>query len=104
MDWYRPVLFGLNLFSTVIFILFPILSVGILFFCKRRRLWMAPILSTVCSMLLGMLVIPSVLQNKEYGGMFFGIVIPMELGIVLVLTLLAYGIAYLPKHKPGTGK
>ena len=42
MTWYTPVLFGLNLISTINFVLLPAAAVLLLFFLKRNLLWAAP--------------------------------------------------------------
>lgn len=96
MGWYSPVLFGLNLFCTIVFILIPILSVLIVFFTKRKFLWAAPIISTVLIVVFSIIALgPSLLTVREYRSMFFGISVPIQLGIVIVLTIIAYVMAYI---------
>ncbi len=68
MNWYRPILFDLNLISTVIFILIPVLSVVLFFFRNRIFLWAASILSTILVAIIGLTAAgPSLLTVREYG-------------------------------------
>ena len=71
MTWYTPVLFGLNLISTINFILLPAAAVLLLFFLKRNLLWAAPILSTALMAAVDVIAVgPSLLTAAEYRGMF----------------------------------
>lgn len=91
MGWlYDTVIGDLNWFSTIIFIVLPVASVVILFLVKRRFLWTAPIISTLLSIAMAAIAEPSMLTYQEYRSMFFGIVIPMQLVAVVILTLFAY--------------
>lgn len=91
MSWvYNTAIGHLNWFSTIIFILFPIVSVATLFLVKRKFLWIAPIVSTVLSIGLAAMVEPSMLMYGVYRSMFFGIVVPMQLIIAVILTVAAY--------------
>lgn len=101
MDWmyYPSVIFGLNWFSTIIFILLPLLSVTFVFFGKRRLLWIAPLISTILTVLLTVILEPSMFRVTEYRTMFFGIVIPIHIAISVVLTVIAYVVAYILKRR-----
>lgn len=100
MNWWEPVLFGLNLLCTILFILIPVLSVLLLFFLKRKFLWTAPILSTIFTVIISVIAEgPSLLSVGEYRAMFFGVIVPIQLIVVVVLTGIAYVAAYLLKQK-----
>ncbi len=89
MDWWNVSVFGI----------IPVLSVLLVFFIKRKFLWAAPLISTVLSVVISVIAMPSFLSNREARAMFFGISIPMHLVIVVVLTAIAYLVAYLLKRK-----
>ena len=89
MDWWNVSVFGI----------IPVLSVLLVFFIKRKFLWVAPLISTVLSVVISVIAMPSFLSNREARAMFFGISIPMHLVIVVVLTAIAYLVAYLLKRK-----
>ena len=89
MDWWNVSVFGI----------IPVLSVLLVFFIKRKVLWVAPLISTVLSVVISVVAMPSILSNGETRAMFFGISIPMHLVIVVVLTATAYLVAYLFKRK-----
>lgn len=91
MGWvYNMAIGDLNWFSTITFILFPIVSVAMLILVKRKFLWAAPIVSTVLSIGFAAMVEPSMLTYGEYRSMFFGLVIPMQLIVAVILTVAAY--------------
>lgn len=99
MGWlYDTVIGDLNWFSTIIFIVLPVASVAILFLVKKRFLWTAPIISTLFSIAMAAIVEPSMLTYHEYRSMFFGIVIPIQLIAVVILTILAYIAGHLLKR------
>ena len=89
MTWWNVSVFGI----------IPVLSVLLVFFIKRKFLWVAPLISTVLSVVISVIAMPSFLSNREARAMFFGISIPMHLVIVVVLTAIAYLVAYLLKRK-----
>ena len=88
-----------NWWNISLFCIIPILSVVIVFFIKRKFLWIAPLISTVVSVVISIIAMPSLLSNREHRAMFFGIVIPIQLVIVIVLTVIAYFVAYILKRK-----
>lgn len=99
MGWiYDTAIGDLNWFSAIIFIGLPAASVVMLFLVKRRFLWTAPIISTLLSIAMAAIAEPSMLTYHEYRSMFFGIVIPMQLTVVIILTLLAYAAGNLLKR------
>lgn len=89
MDWWNILIFGV----------IPVLSVLLVFFVKRKFLWVAPLISIVLSVVISVIAMPSFLSNSEARVMFFGISIPMHLVIVVVLTAIAYLVAYILKRK-----
>ena len=91
--------FDLNWWNTSVFCIIPILSVVIVFFIKRKLLWIAPFISTVLSVVISIIAMPSILRNGEHRAMFFGISIPIQLLIVIILTVIAYLVAYILKYK-----
>ncbi len=94
MDWYyTPVLFGLNLISTIIFVIIPVVCVLLAFFLKRKYLWTAPILSTILAAIIGIISSPSILTNEEHRAMFFGLSIPIQLAVAVALTGIGYVIS-----------
>lgn len=100
MTWYTPVLFGLNLISTINFVLLPAAAVLLLFFLKRNLLWAAPIFSTVLMIAVDVIAVgSSLLTVGEARGMFLIVIVPIHLVVTIVLTGLAYVAAYLLKRK-----
>ena len=88
-----------NWWNALVFCIIPILSVITVFFLKRKLLWIAPLISTVLSIAISvMMTSTSLLTYKEHRAMFFGIVIPIQLVIVIILTVGAYLIAYIVKR------
>lgn len=91
--------FDLNWWNLSVFCIIPILSVVLTFFIKRKLMWIAPFISTVLSCIISIVTSPSILSNREHRAMFFGIVIPIQLVIVIILTAIAYLMAYILKRK-----
>ena len=100
MSWYTPVFFGLNLITTINFIILPVVSVLLLFFLRRKFLWAAPIFSTVLMIAVDVIAVgSSLLTVGEARGMFLIVIAPIHLVVTIVLTGLAYVAAYLLKRK-----
>ena len=100
MTWNTPVLFGLNLISTINFVLLPAAAVLLLFFLKRNLLWAAPILSTALMVAVDVIAVgPSLLTEWEYLGIFLVVIVPIHLAVTILLTALAYIAAYLLRRK-----
>ena len=89
MDWWNILIFGV----------IPVLSVLLVFIVKRKILWIAPLISTVFSIVVSMIAVPSLLSNNEHSAMFWGISIPIHLVIVVILSAIAYLVAYILKRK-----
>lgn len=92
MDWWNISVFGV----------IPILTVIIVFCIKRKFLWIAPIMSTILSIIISIIAIPTLLEGGEATTMFFGIAIPVHLLFVVILTVIAYAISHLIKKKHQT--
>lgn len=88
-----------NWWNASLFCIIPILSVVIVSFIKRKFLWIAPLISTVLSVVISIIPMPSLLSNREHRAMFFGIAIPIQLVIVIILTVIAYLVAYILKRR-----
>lgn len=88
-----------NWWNASLFCIISILSVVIVFFIKRKFLWIAPLISTVLSVVISIIPMPSLLSNREHRAMFFGIAIPFQLVIVIILTVIAYLVAYILKRR-----
>ena len=91
--------YNLDWWNVSVFCIIPILVVVIIFFIKRKFLWIAPLISTVLSVIISMIAMPSIISYSEHRAMFFGIVIPIQLVVVIILTVIAYFVAYILKRK-----
>jgi len=91
--------FDLNWWNASVFCIIPVLSVVIVFFIRRKLLWIAPLVSTILSIVVSIIASPSIFSNREHRAMFFGISIPIQLVIVIILTAVAYLVAYILKRK-----
>ncbi|MBQ2883217.1 MAG: hypothetical protein IJE43_05515 [Alphaproteobacteria bacterium] len=96
MDWWNILIFGI----------IPVLTVVIIFVVKRKRLWIAPLVSTALAFItymiaLGIITPPKLLEFFGYSESrgFFILAMLMHLGIVVALTAIAYLVAYLLKRK-----
>lgn len=84
----------MNWWNISVFYIIPIASVVFFFFWKRKYLWMAPLFSTVISIAISLLAMPSILNDAEHRSMFFGISVMLHILVAVVLTVLAYVAAY----------
>ena len=91
--------FDISWWNMSVFCIIPILSVVIMFFVKRKLLWISPLISTILSVVISIIAMPSILSNNEHRAMFFGISIPIQFIIVIAITVIAYIIAYILKRK-----
>lgn len=55
---------------------------------------MAPLISTLISIAISLLAMPSILSDAEHRNMFFGISIMLQILIAVVLTVIAYVVAH----------
>ena len=93
MDWWTILIFGV----------IPVFTVTIIFFAKRRLLWIAPLVSSVLAFVsyliaLAPITIIEVFNNNEWRA-FYILAMLMHLGIVVILTAVAYLIMYILKRK-----
>lgn len=88
-----------DIWNIFVFGIIPILSVVIVFYVKRKFLWVAPLISTALYVIANIIAMPSILSYNEYRAMFFGICIPMHFVIAVVLTVIAYIAAHITKSK-----
>ena len=89
----------INWWNISLFCIIPILSVVIIFSVKRKLLWIAPLISTVLSVVISVITMPSILSYNEHRAMFFGIALPIHIVSVIVITAIAYLVAYILKQK-----
>lgn len=82
-----------ELWNLSVFCIIPIVSVIFFFFWKRKYLWMAPLTSTVISVVISLFAMPSILSDAEHRSMFFGISVMLHILIAVVLTVIAYVVA-----------
>ncbi len=80
----------------------PALTVTVLFLGKRKLLWIAPVVSTAFSFFLDVVLVApvtltAVLRDHEWRA-FFLLVLLIQLGVAVVLTLLAYIAAYIAAY------
>ena len=95
MDWFNVLIYGV----------IPVLTVVIIFFTKRKLLWVAPLISTAIAFITYMIAFSSsgtsilkIFSNNEWRG-FFLLALLFHLVIAVVLTLVAYFAAYRLKRK-----
>ena len=91
------------MWNILIFGVIPALSVAILFFIKRKILWIAPLVSTALAFIAYTVAfaptsIVEVFGNNEWRG-FFLLAMLMHIAVVVVLTVIAYIIAFILKRK-----
>jgi len=84
--------------QALVFFIFPMASVLLMFFLKRKILWISPIISTALSVIYSILVIPSILTVAE-SSIFWAITIPLQLAIAISFTVVAYFISWLLKKR-----
>ena len=93
MDWWNVLIFGV----------IPVLTVVIIFFIKKKLLWVAPLISTVLAFITYMIALAPItiielFGNNEWRG-FFLLAMLMHFGIAVVLTAVAYFVAFMLKRK-----
>ena len=83
----------MNWWNISVFCIIPIISVTFFFLWKRKYLWIAPLISTLISIAISLLAMPSILSDAEHHNMFFGISIMLQILIAVVLTVIVYVVA-----------
>ena len=87
--------------NILIFRVIPVLTVVVIFIVKRKLLWAAPLISTALALItymvaLAPITITELFSNGEWRGVFL-LAIFMHLVITVVLTAIAYFVAYILK-------
>lgn len=88
MDWWNILVFGV----------IPVFAVVLIFFVKRKLLWIAPLISIMISVIISIIAMPGILSNGEYRA-HFGISMIIHFAIVVLLTVIAYIVAHLVMRK-----
>ena len=89
MDWWSIIFWGV----------IPILTVIAVFFIKRKLLWISPFVSTTLAVVYSAIEMPTIITYGEHRAMFFILVMPGHIVIGIILTVIAYLVAYLLKQK-----
>ena len=95
MDWQNILIFGI----------IPILTVIILFFTKRKLLWLSPFVSTILAFIAYMVILAQsmespiikIIGNNEWRAFFF-LALLIHFVITVVVTVIAYLISYILKR------
>ena len=91
-----------DVLNILIFVVIPVISVSVLFFRKRKLLWIAPLLSVMLAFAVYAITLePSIIKifsNNEWRG-FLLLALLMQFGIAVLLTAVGYLIAYILKRK-----
>ena len=96
MDWQNILIFGI----------IPIITVVVLFFNKRKLLWLSPFISTTLAFITYMVIfsqdmqspIIKIFSNNEWRA-FLLFFLFIQFAITVILTMIAYIIAHILKHK-----
>ena len=91
-----------DVINVLIFVVIPVISVSVLFFRKRRLLWIAPLLSIMLAFVVYAVTLePSIIKafsNNEWRG-FLLLALLMQFGIAVLLTAVGYLLAHILKRK-----
>ena len=91
-----------DVINVLIFVVIPVISVSVLFFRKRRLLWIAPLLSIMLAFVVYAVTLePSIIKafsNNEWRG-FLLLALLIQFSIAVLLTAVGYLIAYILKRK-----
>lgn len=94
-----------DLLNILIYVVIPLLTVVIIFFVKRKLLWVAPLISTTFAFITYIMAfkvsgieILGLFGNSEWRA-FFVLAMLIHLVIVITLTAIAYFVAYILKRK-----
>ena len=93
-----------DLLNVLIYVAIPLLTVVIIFFVKRKLLWVAPFLSTAFAFITYIMAfkvsgieILDLFGNSEWRG-FFLLAMLIHFVIVITLSAIAYFVAYILKR------
>ena len=91
--------------NAMIYFVIPVFTVVITFFVKRKLLWAAPLISTALAFLTYLMIfrlsgitLTSLFSNGEWRA-FSLLAMLIQLGIVIMLTAIAYVAAYILKRR-----
>ena len=91
-----------DVLNILIFVVIPVISVSVLFFRKRRLLWIAPLLSIILAFIVYAVTLePSIIKafsNNEWRG-FLLLALLLQFGIAVLLTAVGYLLAHILKRK-----
>lgn len=91
-----------DVLNVLIFVVIPVISVSVLFFMKRKLLWIAPLLSSMLAFAFYVTTLePSIIKifsNNEWRG-FLILAMLMQFGVAAVLTAAGYLMAHILKRK-----
>lgn len=91
-----------DVLNILIFVVIPVISMSVLFFRKRKLIWIAPLLSVMLAFAVYAITLePSIIKifsNNEWRG-FLLLALLMQFGIAVLLTAVGYLIAYILKRK-----
>jgi len=91
-----------DVLNILIFVVIPVISMSVLFFRKRKLLWIAPLLSVMLAFAVYAITLePSIIKifsNNEWRG-FLLLALLMQFGIAVLLTAVGYLIAHILKRK-----
>ena len=89
MDWWSIIFWGV----------IPVLTVAVVFFIKRKLLWISPLVSTAFAVSYSAIEMPTIISYGEHRAMFFILVMPGHIVIGIILTVIAYLVAHSLKRK-----
>lgn len=88
------------LWELLVFTGFPLISVVIMFFIKKKLLWISPFISTALCVGYSVVIMdPSILSKDGHRAIFLGITVPMQFAICSAFTVCAYIVCYLLKKR-----
>ena len=91
-----------DVINVLIFVVIPVISVSVLFFMKRKLLWIAPLLSIMLAFVVYAVTLePSIIKafsNNEWRG-FLLLALLIQFSIAVLLTAVGYLLAHILKRK-----
>ena len=91
-----------DVLNVLIFVVIPVISVSVLFFMKRKLLWIAPLLSIMLAFVVYAVTLePSIIKafsNNEWRG-FLLLALLIQFSIAVLLTAVGYLLAQILKRK-----
>ena len=91
-----------DVLTVLIFVVIPVISVSVLFFMKRKLLWIAPLLSIMLAFVVYAVTLePSIIKafsNNEWRG-FLLLALLIQFSIAVLLTAVGYLLGHILKRK-----